>query len=109
VRKKVDEGKKVRFVDLRNTLLASDVAADKIHLTHCGNTKLAYRWYGAMVSSPVVRYESELATLCEQWTVTAQTVTLNAGRHAVRFARGTCFAELDSVDLVRNTTTWPPL
>jgi hypothetical protein len=58
VRKKVDEGKKVRFVDLRNTLLASDVAADKIHLTHCGNTKLAYRWYGAMVSSPVVRYEA---------------------------------------------------
>jgi hypothetical protein len=41
--------------------------------------------------------------------VTAQTVTLNAGRNAVRFAKGTCFAELDSVDLVRNTTTWPPL
>ncbi|MBM7787813.1 GDSL-type esterase/lipase family protein [Tenggerimyces flavus] len=182
VQKKVDEGKKVRFVDMRTTLLATDVAADKIHLTHSGNTKMAYRWYGALVSSPVIRYEAEHATFrnaqaltttlasnngkagkidladsyaefavdapyagtwrlfvrggngtttpCthtmtvngaqsrtvtyqrfgwEQWTVTAQTVTLNAGRNAVRFTKGTCFAEIDAIDLTRETTTWPPL
>ncbi|GAB3924181.1 hypothetical protein GCM10029976_015520 [Kribbella albertanoniae] len=55
------EGKKVRFVDSRTALAATDVMTDGIHLTHSGNTKLAAQWYAALQGSPIVRFEAETA------------------------------------------------
>ncbi|MFC0625741.1 GDSL-type esterase/lipase family protein [Kribbella deserti] len=178
VQKKIDQGRTVKFVDLRGALLASDVGADKIHLTHSGNTKLASRWYAALAGTPIARVEAETATFSpavggtaphaastpnasangkagwidepgewaevtvnapyagafrifvrggngtttpcahtltvnggqsrtityppygwENWTVQAQDVTLTAGPNKLRFAKHTCYAELDSIDL----------
>lgn len=61
VAKLAREGFKVRFVDNRTTLLASDVSRDGVHLTHGGNTKLAARWYAALAGSRLVRFEAETA------------------------------------------------
>ncbi|GAA1566332.1 hypothetical protein GCM10009804_23870 [Kribbella hippodromi] len=61
VAKLAAEGAKVRFVDTRSALPASDIAADGIHLTHSGNTKLAAQWYAALEGSPIARTEAETA------------------------------------------------
>ncbi|MGZ0145578.1 GDSL-type esterase/lipase family protein [Kribbella sp. WER1] len=61
VAKLAGEGAKVRFVDTRSALPASDVMADGIHLTHSGNSKLAAQWYAALEGSPIARFEAETA------------------------------------------------
>jgi lysophospholipase L1-like esterase len=174
VAKLAAEGKKVRFVDSRSALAATDVASDGIHLTHSGNTKLAAQWYAALVGSPIFRTEAESAVFAgkahsattplasnngkagwiddasssatvtvnapyagsfrvfvrsgngtggtcshnlsvnggaarvveypsygwEAWTDQALDVNLNAGPNTFKFTFHTCFAELDSIDLV---------
>ncbi len=170
----VTAGHPVRSVDSRSALQPTDVAADGIHLTHSGNSKLAAVWYGAMAGKTLQRFEAETAqftglahsaatpnasnngkagwlddaassatitvdaphagdfrvfirggngtgTGCshtlsvngaagrvidypsfgwENWTQRALDITLHAGANALTFTHRSCFAELDSIDLV---------
>ncbi|WP_163505972.1 GDSL-type esterase/lipase family protein [Fodinicola acaciae] len=63
VQTRADAGKNVHFVDNRAAFRPSDGAADHMHLTHSGYSKLASRWFGALTGNTMKRYEAEIATL----------------------------------------------
>ncbi|MFJ6982942.1 MULTISPECIES: GDSL-type esterase/lipase family protein [unclassified Streptomyces] len=166
------EGRRVHFVPMAGALTSADLA-DGVHPTAGGYAKMAARWYAALVSSPVTRWEAEnpayatlnhgriidhpaasggrkagyidyadsyleyridapytggyrmyvragngMGTDCghrltvngaardvtypslgwDEWTLTGVDVTLRQGANTLRFAKGDCYAEIDSVD-----------
>ncbi|MFB6551248.1 GDSL-type esterase/lipase family protein [Streptomyces sp. NPDC056405] len=52
------KGRRVHFVPMHSALTTSDLA-DGVHPTGGGYSRMAARWYGALVSSPVTRWEAE--------------------------------------------------
>ncbi|GJF33805.1 hypothetical protein KNE206_65050 [Kitasatospora sp. NE20-6] len=51
-------GRRVHFVPMHGALTTSDLA-DGVHPTGGGYARMAARWYAALVSSPVTRWEAE--------------------------------------------------
>ncbi|MET9253966.1 GDSL-type esterase/lipase family protein [Streptomyces sp. NPDC003717] len=51
-------GRHVHFVSMHSALTTADLA-DGVHPTGGGYSKMAARWYSALVSSPVTRWEAE--------------------------------------------------
>ncbi|TDD81822.1 RICIN domain-containing protein [Actinomadura rubrisoli] len=54
-------GKKVHLVDMNSAVPPADIT-DKLHPSTGGYSKMAARWYGALTSSPMGRWEAEAAT-----------------------------------------------
>ncbi len=182
VQAKAAAGKKVHLVDMNTAVPASDIP-DKLHPTTGGYSKMAARWYAALTSSPLGRWEAEAATSTlsggptvidtlnasgqkkvghlddpgdyvqlridaatagpyrlyvrgangtgapcthqltvngggaqaltyagygwDQWVVVPADVWLKAGANAVRLATGTCYAEVDSVDVTPGLAMYP--
>ncbi len=167
------QGRHVHFVAMHSALTTADLA-DGVHPTAGGYSKMAARWYSALVSSPVTRWEAEnsayasvhdadllssptasggvkaghidnadsylqyvitapytgayrmyvragngMGSTCthlltvddapavtvaypsygwEEWSMTGVDVHLRQGANTLRFAKGTCYAEIDAID-----------
>ncbi|MBD0739392.1 hypothetical protein BGM09_07990 [Streptomyces sp. CBMA29] len=52
------QGRHVHFVSMHSALTTADLA-DGVHPTAGGYSKMAARWYSALISSPVTRWEAE--------------------------------------------------
>ncbi|SFF79840.1 Lysophospholipase L1 [Actinacidiphila alni] len=52
------QGRHVHFVSMHTALTTADLA-DGVHPTAGGYSKMAARWYAALISSPVTRWEAE--------------------------------------------------
>ncbi|MDI5966465.1 GDSL-type esterase/lipase family protein [Streptomyces sp. SL13] len=167
------QGRHVHFVSMHDALTTADLT-DGVHPTPGGYSKMAARWYSALISSPVTRWEAEnpayttvqdadhpadttasggsktghidnadsflrysinapytgqyrmyvradngMGTVCTHnltvddapavtvsypsygwgnWTMTGVNVQLNQGANTLTFAKGDCYAEIDSID-----------
>jgi lysophospholipase L1-like esterase len=59
VRAMTSQGRHVQMVDMHAALGRSDLSSDGIHPTAGGYSKMAMRWYAALTSSTITRYEAE--------------------------------------------------
>jgi lysophospholipase L1-like esterase len=50
---------RVQLVDMHSSLTRADISPDGIHPTDGGYSKMAARWYGALSSTQLVRWEAE--------------------------------------------------
>jgi lysophospholipase L1-like esterase len=167
------QGRHVHFVPMHDVLTTADLS-DGTHPTRGGYSKMAARWYSALISSPVTRWEAEnpaytvvndadhpadasasggsktghidnpdsylqytitapytgqyrmyvradngMSTTCTHlltvdggpavtvsypsygwgnWTMTGVNVQMNQGTNTLTFAKGDCYAEIDSID-----------
>lgn len=53
------KGRHVQMVDMHSALRRSDLSSDGIHPDGGGYSKMAARWYSALTSSPITRWEAE--------------------------------------------------
>jgi lysophospholipase L1-like esterase len=78
VQTRANAGKNVHFVDNRAAFKPSDGAADHMHLTHSGYSKLASRWFGALTGNTMRRSEAENATLVKCRVVSPKSASNDA-------------------------------